>query len=135
MAKPDLVNARTINYLDLTGIGTSFRVPAYQRDYSWTEEQWEDLWNDIVDLIPDRDRRHYLGALVVESRNDREFLIIEGQQRLATSSLLSLAVIARLRTLSEGGFDVEDNRERSRALHNRFIGQRDPVSLVESSRL
>lgn len=135
MAASNLLNTRTINYLELIGNGKSYRVPPYQRDYSWSEEEWDDLWNDIVELRTDREKRHYLGALVVEGKSDREFLIIDGQQRLATLSLLALAVIHRLDAMARGGIDAADNAERSRELRNRFIGEKDPASLVESSRL
>ena len=135
MAKSNLSNTRTINYLELIGNGKQYRVPPYQRDYSWKEEQWEDLWNDILQLRSNREERHYLGALVVEAEDDREFLIIDGQQRLATLSLLALAVIAMLDSMANDGIDPENNSERSRELRNRFLGEKDPASLVERSRL
>ena len=135
MAKSNVLNTNTINYLDLIGNGKRYRVPPYQRDYSWSEEQWEDLWNDLMDLRSDPDERHYLGALVVEERGDREFLIIDGQQRLATLSVLALAVIARLGAMADEGIDAAANRERALELGNRFIGEKDPASLTESSRL
>ena len=135
MAKSNLLDTRTINYLELIGNGKLHRVPPYQRDYSWSEEQWEDLWNDVVELQSDRERRHYLGALVVEGTSDREFLIFDGQQRLATLSLLSLAVIDSLVAMAGDGIDSSNNAERGRELRNRFIGEKDPASLVESSRL
>lgn len=89
MAKTNLLNTRTTNFLELVGNGRIYRVPPYQRDYSREEEQWEDLWNDIVELRGRPDDRDYLGALVVEGESDREFLIIGGQQRLATLSVLA----------------------------------------------
>ena len=135
MAKANVLNTRTIAYLELIGNGRRYRVPPYQRDYSWTEEQWEDLWNDLIDVRAAPDDRHYLGALVVEARSDREFLIIDGQQRLATLSILALAVIARLRAMAADGVDPEANRERAQELRNRFVGEKDPASLTESSRL
>ena len=135
MAKSTPLNTRTINYLDLIGNGKTYRVPPYQRDYSWSEDQWEDLWNDVVDLRQDPATRHYLGALVVEGTSDRDFRIIDGQQRLATLSLLALAVIDRLNAMARDGIEPEDNEERGRELRNRFIGEKDPASLVESSRL
>lgn len=135
MARTNLLNTRTTNLLELIGNGRIYRVPPYQRDYSWEEEQWEDLWNDIIDLRGRPDDRHYMGALVVEGKSDREFLIIDGQQRLATLSLLSLAVIAKLRNMAESGKDSDANRERAAGLRSRFIGEKDPASLVESSKL
>lgn len=135
MGKANILNTRTIDYLELIGNGKRYLVPPYQRDYSWSEEQWEDLWNDIVDLHEVPEDRHYLGALVVEVRGDREFLIIDGQQRLATLSLFALAVIERLRNMAEGGVEPAASRERAQQLWNRFIGEKDPASLTESSRL
>ncbi|NGZ08747.1 MAG: DUF262 domain-containing protein [Nitrospira sp. LK70] len=135
MARTNLLNTRTTNLLELIGNGRIYRVPPYQRDYSWEEEQWEDLWNDIIDLRGRPDDRHYMGALVVEGKSDREFLIIDGQQRLATLSLLSLAVIAKLRKMAESGKDPNANLERVAGLRSRFIGEKDPASLVESSKL
>src|SRR5579871_4299099 len=114
-ARVNLLNTRTTNLLELLGNGRIYRVPPFQRDYSWTEEQWEDLWNDLLDLRDRLDERHYMGALVVEGQSDREFLIIDGQQRLATLSILALAVIQRLTSTGD-----EANRERAAALRTRF---------------
>jgi hypothetical protein len=135
MAKSNLLVTRTTNFLELVGNGRVYRVPPYQRDYSWEEEQWEDLWNDILDLCDRLDERHYMGALVVEARTDREFLIIDGQQRLATLSLLALAVVAKLRHMADDGIDPDENNERASGLRARFIGEKDPASLIESSKL
>ena len=135
MAKSNLLNTRTTNFLELLSNGRVYRVPAYQRDYSWEEPEWEDLWNDIDDLRLRPDDRHYMGALVVQATSDREFAIIDGQQQLATLSILALAVIAKLNRVAADGAAPEDNRERAAALRSRFIGEKDPASLVESSKL
>ena len=135
MSRANVLDTRTTNYLDLIGNGKAYRVPPYQRDYAWTQQEWEDLWNDVVELRGEPDDRHYMGALVVQARGDREFLVIDGQQRLATISLLALAVIDKLRRMADRGADEDRNRERATELRNRFIGEKDPASLVESSRL
>lgn len=135
MSRANILNTRTINYLELIGNGKAFRVPSYQRDYSWSEEQWEDLWNDLLELQNEPDDRHYMGALVVEGKSDRDFLIIDGQQRMATLSVLALAVIDRLNRMADRGLDPEANRDRANELRSRFIGEKDPASLVETSRL
>ena len=134
MAGSNILDTRTVNYMELIGNGRKYKVPAYQRDYSWSEEQWEDLWNDITDLAESSDRRHYMGALVIESESDRQFLVIDGQQRLATLSILSLAIISKLNEMAEQGKDSKENKERADELRKRFIGEKDPASLVESSR-
>lgn len=135
MAKANLLNTSTTNFLELIGNGRTYRVPPYQRDYSWGEEQWEDLWNDLSELRGRADATHYMGALVVEGKSDREFAIIDGQQRFATLSLLALAVIHRLSKLEASGVEPESNRERAAALRARYVGEKDPASLVESSKL
>ena len=43
VAKANLLNTRTANFQELIGNGRIYRVPSYQRDYSWEEEHWEDL--------------------------------------------------------------------------------------------
>ena len=129
------MDTRTAHFLGLVGNGGLYRVPPYQRDYSWDEEQWDDLWSDLADLRLQPDDRHYMGAVVVEAQSDREFLVIDGQQRLATLTLLVLAVIDRLGRLADAGEQAEKNRERATALRSRFIGEKDPASLVLSSKL
>ena len=135
MSRANILNTGTTSYLELIGNGKTYRVPPYQRDYAWTQQEWEDLWNDIVELRDEPDGRHYMGALVVQAHGDREFFVIDGQQRLATISLLALAVIGKLQRMADKGADEERNRERATELRNRFIGEKDPASLVESSRL
>jgi hypothetical protein len=135
MARSNLLNTRTTTFLELVGNGRTHRVPRWQRDYSWEEEQWEDLWNDVLDLRADPADRHYMGAVVVQAQSDRESVIIDGQQRLATLSLLALAVIGRLLDMAASGIQPQDNRERAAGLRARFVGEKDPASLVESSKL
>lgn len=135
MTRTNLLDARTVDFLELIGNGRTFSVPPYQRDYSWNTEEWDDLWSDIAELRDQPEERHYMGAVLVKSKTDFEFLVIDGQQRLATLSLFALAVTKRLRTLADSGLDTEANRSRAQALHDRFIGEKDPASLLEASRL
>ena len=135
MSRANILNTGTTSYLELIGNGKAYRVPPYQRDYAWTMQEWEDLWNDVLELRGEPDGRHYMGALVVQAHGDREFFVIDGQQRLATICLLALAIIDKLQRMADRGADPERNRERATELRNRFIGEKDPASLVESSRL
>lgn len=129
------LSARTVNYRELTRNGQSYVVPPYQRDYSWTEEEWDDLWREIVALREEPEATHYLGALIVESTDKNRFVVIDGQQRLATLNLLALAIIARLHHLADDGTDAELNRVWARRLRDRFIGEKHPASISEFSRL
>ncbi len=130
-----MLDTRTVNYLELIGNGKRFRVPPFQRDYSWSEEQWEDLWNDVIELRSKAEDRHYMGAIVAQGVSDRDLMIIDGQQRMATLSILALAIIDKLGALAEAGAEPEANVERAKELRNRFIGEKDPASLIEHSRL
>ena len=66
--------------------------------------------------------RHYRGAWLSRGLSDREFLIIDGQQRMATLSILALAVIGKLRAMADRGVEPAPNRERPtscESLHRR----------------
>ena len=130
-----LLKTATPDFLEFVGNGKRYAVPSYQQDYSWDEEHWDDLWNDILALRDDAGSRHYMGAVVVQAKTDREFLVIDGQQRLATLSILALVIIEKLNQLSDSKIESDRNRERSVGLRNRFIGEKDPSSLIESSKL
>ncbi len=135
MSHRNLLKTSDVTFQELIGNGKRYRVPAFQRDYSWEEEQWEDLWNDIEEMTTSKDARHYMGAIVVETRSDREFQIIEGQQRIATLSILALAVIDTLQSLGDSEEERARNRNRGTRLREIFIGEKDPASLLESSKL
>jgi hypothetical protein len=135
MARAALLDTKTQTLIELIGNGKRYLVPAYQRDYSWGQEQWEDLWTDVIELLDRPDVKHYMGALVVEAVNDREFRVIDGQQRLATLSIVSLVLVDHLQELARAGVDAVANLERATALRHRFIGEKDPASLVETSKL
>lgn len=136
MPATQLLDTRTVDLSELFTNGKIYRVPPYQRDYAWSDEQWEDLWNDIVEAQLSGEP-HYMGALVVQRQADTA-LVIDGQQRLATLSVLILAVLDKLRNLYEQAPTEEArraNEERFELLRQRYIGVKDPVSLRSSPRL
>ena len=78
----------------LEGSDKHFVIPVYQRNYDWKKEQCKQLVDDLLD-IGDSNRTHFLGSIVSiyhDDGDDREYLIIDGQQRLTTLSLLLLAI-------------------------------------------
>lgn len=137
MARTNLLETRTTSFGDLIGNGKIYRVPPFQRDYSWTEENWEDLWQDILMLHNNLSVSHYMGAIVLQSSatTDKEFTVIDGQQRLATLSIIAVAVIEKIRLLVEQNVQPEANRERQEILKRTYLGDRDPRSLRYSSKL
>lgn len=78
----------------LEGSNKHFVIPIYQRNYDWKIEQCKQLFNDVLDVSKTK-RSHFLGSIVSiyhDDGDDLEYLIIDGQQRLTTLSLLLLAL-------------------------------------------
>ena len=74
-------NTANSTFRQLLANGLSYRVPPFQRDYSWTEDEWDDLWQDIQALFEvDGEPAHYMGYLVLQSSDSKRFDIIDGQQ-------------------------------------------------------
>ncbi len=110
----------------LVGNGRTFEVPPFQRDYSWDKEEWEDLWLDIIGI--DEEGDHYMGYVVLqETTESKNFLVIDGQQRITTISIL---IIAAVKLLQEW-----DDRERSEDLRNQYLSFKEPVSQIYKTKL
>lgn len=133
-----MVNFNTSNktYRQLMGNGLIYTIPRFQRDYSWTEVEWDELWNDLTEMLDSGgEPAHYMGYLVLQTMDNKNFAVIDGQQRLSTMSLIILAVLANLRTLVEQGVDSSNNDQREKQLRGTFIGYLDPVTLIPKSKL
>lgn len=122
-------------YRQLMGNGLRYEIPKFQRDYSWEAEYWDDLWQDIKALLADEDNEHYMGYLVLQTSNNKEFQIIDGQQRLTTMSLLILSTLKCLKELVDSGIEAENNLKRKDSLLNSYIGYVDPVTLISNNKL
>lgn len=70
-----------------------FVVPDFQRPYEWGEDEWDDLWNDLMDAM-DHSTYHFLGQIILIGTNAerKEYRIIDGQQRLTTLSILLIVL-------------------------------------------
>jgi uncharacterized protein with ParB-like and HNH nuclease domain len=129
-------NTSNQTYRKLMGNGLVYRVPMFQRDYSWAEQEWDDLWQDIVAMLePGGEQGHYMGYLVLQSSDERNYDIIDGQQRMTTLSLIVLAVLRHLRRLVDLKIDADDNTRREEELRKTYIGYLDPVTLIARSKL
>ena len=73
--------------------------------------------------------------MVLQSADNREFDIIDGQQRMTTLSLLMLAAISHLNDLAAPGDQDDPQYRRAQQLRGNYIGYLDPVSLVPRSKL
>jgi len=97
-----------------------FEVPSYQRQYSWSEEQWFDLWEDIDSL--ENNEMHFLGSIVVISDSydpsgSNVLQLVDGQQRLATVSILLCALRERYTQLGE--------KEKADLIHGDYLFDKD----------
>lgn len=88
-----------------------FIIPIYQRNYSWTEKECRQLWGDVLRAGQDETiRAHFIGSVVYVEKgmysvsSQSPLLVIDGQQRLTT---LSLMICALAETLKEGEQPVE----------------------------
>jgi uncharacterized protein with ParB-like and HNH nuclease domain len=131
------INFDTSNktFREILGNGLKYEVPRFQRDYAWTEEQWSDLWQDIEEVIQEQDDEHYMGYLVLQRINDNTSIIIDGQQRLTTVTLIIIAALYQLKELVENNDHPEDNQRRLDALQRSYIGALNPVSLTVENKL
>ncbi len=117
MSRSALLNTDTEDLKELLSNGKSYSVPPYQRDYSWKQEHWEDLWEDLATVEANRED-HYMGAIVLESGERKQFRVIDGQQRMATLSILILACVDYLYELASEGVDSTANKERATLLES-----------------
>ncbi len=84
----------------MQGHQNRFVIPVYQRNYDWRIEQCKQLFDDLVKVIRYKRKSHFFGSIVAVNNPDgahEEFLVIDGQQRLTTVSLLLLAMTTLLK--------------------------------------
>ena len=85
--------AKLLEYME--GAKKRFVIPAYQRNYDWKAENCKQLFDDLVKVVCFGRSSHFFGSIVSSYQpNGRytEYLVIDGQQRLTTVSLLLLAM-------------------------------------------
>jgi len=79
------------------GIGTALsrsllQVPKYQRNYAWETENIQELFDDLANAINDKDEGYFLGSIVTVRTQSNRLEVVDGQQRLATISILLAAM-------------------------------------------
>jgi len=120
-------------FRELIGNGVKYQVPRFQRDYAWSQEQWEYLWADIETI--EQEQYHYMGYIVLQRKSQHDYEVIDGQQRLITLSLIALAAIKNIQKLIDKNEEPEENTERVKVLMDRFVGTKNPISLSVDSKL
>lgn len=72
--------------------GKPYVVPKFQRDYSWTVEEVDQLWDDVFRAIEEKQGTYFIGSMVINDSNSSSYDVIDGQQRLSTISILICAL-------------------------------------------
>lgn len=94
-----MVSAKQTRFAAVLSGKYQLRVPLYQRRYAWKRDEWTALWDDVLHLALDQKTdpgaRHFLGSVVLAPTPNgaaHARLVIDGQQRLLTTSLLLCAL-------------------------------------------
>lgn len=74
-------------------------IPVFQRPYSWSQKNWKELWSDIELLLErgNENLEHFLGPIIIDKGDTgayvpEKYLVIDGQQRLVTLSVILCAL-------------------------------------------
>lgn len=123
-----MVKAQEVNLQKILEGSYQFLVPLYQRPYQWGKEQWDTLWNDVLRLAEERQEdngamaTHFIGSLVLAPAPGAvaggltKFMVVDGQQRLTTLTLLLAAI--RDHIISA---DPEDAKRHAARLEHTFL--------------
>ena len=103
-------------------------VPVYQRSYAWRRDEVSEFWTDLRGAISDSNAEYFLGTLVITGQAvPPRDAIIDGQQRLATASILLAAI--------RDEFLARGDAIRGTIVQNDYLATSDLASAAEISRL
>jgi hypothetical protein len=114
---------RTLGQI-LSSTSPPIRVPDYQRDFSWKEEQIRDFWTDLTGFDGNdphaklTGKEYFLGAAVLVN-NGTYHLLLDGQQRLATATILLAALRDKIK---------EYNANAAKQIHDQYITFEDQLT-------
>jgi hypothetical protein len=116
----------------IAGGRVQFIIPVYQRNYSWLTENCNQLFNDLVDLVHSDRPTHFFGSIVTSPADGYGInrLVIDGQQRLTTISLLLLAGIHAVENGELEGDRGSIEEAKEEFLMAKFSGTERKIKLV-----
>lgn len=125
---------RTIR--DMLSLKRRYIIPRFQREYSWSDEELKDLWNDLLDnlaISKEGDivsQEYFLGSIVLvgdEDSSDIERQVVDGQQRLMTITIMFSVLAQKFKEKNEGAL--------SKKVHEFIIGEDengDPITKLKT---
>lgn len=81
----------------LDGSQKRFIIPVYQRNYDWKKENCKQLFDDLVSVVKEKKDSHFFGSIVSYAHSRDEVVLIDGQQRITTVSLILIAIVNALK--------------------------------------
>lgn len=108
--------------IKLDGIGhilsdNNLSVPRYQRSYAWTDKQITDLLKDTTEAIQKNEKEYFLGSIVITGNQKERLEVVDGQQRLATVTILLAAI--------RDYFFKNNDSDRAYDITRRYLEDRD----------
>ncbi len=114
--------APTLGIGRLLSEGSRFVVPHHQRDYRWTADEIDQLFADIKEARSSDQEEYFIGLMVFMPGGTKEFTILDGQQRLATTVIILSAIRAWLKAR---GVDRDADQIQSTYIAVRELGRDD----------
>lgn len=116
----------------IEGHKIQFVIPVYQRNYDWLIDNCDQLFSDLVKLSRSNRRSHFFGSIVTSAADSSyNRLVIDGQQRLTTISLLLLAGI---KAVKDGAVEISEESKLDEAyevfLKAKFCNSERKIKLV-----
>ncbi len=90
----------------LDGSQKRFIIPVYQRNYDWKKENCKQLFDDLVSVVKEGKETHFFGSIVSYAHSRDEVVLIDGQQRITTVSLILIAIV---NALKKGAMTSDDD--------------------------
>lgn len=114
----------------LEGSDKNFIIPVYQRNYNWKKDQCKRLFDDLEEIVNSGFRTHFLGSVVSIYSMGQEYLIIDGQQRITTMSILLLAIYNVIKDKSiETKYLISEEKIMDAYLINKY--SRDDINRIK----
>jgi len=109
------IEAKETTIGDLFSENFMFQIPIYQRPLSWALDNFDQLFEDVLDAMNDNEKQYFLGAVILQQLNGKnQYELVDGQQRLTALAVL-LAVIR----------DFTDNKDLKDKINNSWIYQKE----------
>ena len=110
------MQAQDISLCEFMGSKNDFIIPVYQRNYDWEEKHCEKLFDDIEYIHKYKLEEYFMGAFTVVATEEEsnKLIVIDGQQRLTT---LSLLLVAMYNLVRDGDIEINES------LHTKILNE------------